>query len=129
MKTRRAVVDTIAFLTFSTMLMAAQMQMPASSPASGKSDSAAPKTLTGIVSDSMCGAHHMEKDKSAAECTRECVKKGTKYALVVGKKVYTLDGHEAELDKLAGDTATLKGSMMGEMVMVESVAAAKKVAK
>ncbi len=28
MKTRRAVVDTIAFLTFSTMLMAAQMQMP-----------------------------------------------------------------------------------------------------
>ncbi len=129
MKTRRAVVDTIAFLTFSTMLMAAQMQMPANSPASGKSDSAAPKTLTGIVSDSMCGAQHMEKDKSAAECTRECVKKGTKYALVVGKKVYTLDGHEAELDKLAGDRATVKGSMMGEMVMVESVAATEKVAK
>ena len=71
----------------------------------------------------------MEKDKSAAECTRECVKKGTKYALVVGKKVYTLDGHEAELDKLAGERATVKGSMMGEMVMVESVAAAKKTAK
>jgi hypothetical protein len=129
MKTRRAVVNTIAFLTFSTMLMAAQMQMPASSPASGESDSAAPRTLTGIVSDSMCGAHHMEKDKSAAECTRECVKKGTKYALVVGKKIYTLDGHEAELDKLAGERATVKGNVMGEMVMVESVAAAKKVAK
>ena len=50
--------------------------------------SAAPKTLTGTISDSMCGAHHMEKDKSTAECTRECVTKGTKYALVVGKKVY-----------------------------------------
>ena len=75
----------------------------------------------------MCGAHHMEKDRSAAECTRECVKKGTKYALVVGKKVYTLDGHEAELDKLAG--ATVKGSVMEEMVMVESVSAAKKAAK
>jgi len=121
--------NTITFLTFSAMLMAAQMQMPASSPASGKSDLAAPRTLTGIVSDSMCGAHHMEKDKSAAECTRECVKKGTKYALVVGKKVYTLDGHEAELDKLAGERATVKGSVMGEMVMVESVAAAKKAAK
>jgi len=129
MKTRRAVVNTIAFLTFSTMLMAAQMQMPASSPASGKSDSAAPRTLTGIVSDSMCGAHHMEKDKSAAECARECVKKGTKYALVVGRKIYTLDGHEAELDKLAGERVTVKGNVMGEMVMVESVAAAKKVAK
>jgi hypothetical protein len=41
------------------------------------------------------------------------VKKGTKYALVVGKTVYTLDGHEAELDKLAGARATVKGSVMG----------------
>ncbi len=77
----------------------------------------------------MCGADHMEKDKSAAECTRDCVKKGTKYALVIGKKVYTLDGHEAELDKLAGKRATVKGIVMGEMVMVESVAPAKTMAK
>jgi hypothetical protein len=102
MKTRRTVVNTIAVLTFSTMLMAAQMQMPASTPGTSKpaEASSAPKTLTGTVSDAMCGAHHMEKDKSAAECTRECVKKGTKCALVVGTKVYTLDGHEAELDKI-----------------------------
>jgi hypothetical protein len=131
MKTRRTIVTTIAVLTFSTMLMAAQMQMPASTPGTSKpaEASAAPKTLTGTVSDSMCGAHHMEKDKSASECTRECVKKGTKYALVVGEKVYTLDGHEEELDKLAGERATVKGSVMGEMVMVESVAPAKKMAK
>ena len=131
MKTRRTVVNTIAFLTLSTMLMTAQMQTPASTPGTSipAEASSAPKTLTGTVSDAMCGAHHMEKDKSAAECTRECVKKGTKYALVVGKKVYTLDGHEAELDKLAGERATVKGSVMGEMVMVESVAPAKKMAK
>jgi hypothetical protein len=131
MKTRRTVVNTIAFLTFSTMLVAAQMQLPASTAGTRKpaEASAAPKTLTGTVSDSMFGAHHMEKDKSAAECPGECVKKGTKYALVVGEKVYTLDGHEAELDKLAGERATVKGSVMGEMVMVESVAAAKKMAK
>ncbi len=130
MKTR-TVVNTIAFLTLSTMLMAAQMQMPASTPGKSKpaEASSAPKTLTGTVSDAMCGAHHMEKGKSAAECTRDCVKKGTKYALVVGKKVYTLDGRKAELDKLAGERATVKGSLMGEMVMVESVAAAKKMAK
>jgi len=131
MKTRRTVVNTIAVLTFSTILMAAQMQMPASPSAGSKpaKASAAPTTLTGTVSDSMCGAHHMAKDMSAAACTRACVKKGTKYALVVGKKVYTLDGHEAELDKLAGERATVKGSVMGEMVMVESVAAAKTAAK
>lgn len=127
MKTKRTVVNTIAFLTFSAILLAAQMQTP-SSASSGKSDesSASAKTLTGIVSDSMCGAHHMAKDKSPAECTRTCIKQGTKYALVVGKKVYTLDGHEAELDKFAGEKATVTGSVMGEMVMVESVAAAKK---
>jgi hypothetical protein len=131
MKTRRTVVNTVGVLTFSTMLMAAQMQMPASTPGTSQAAeaSSAPKTLTGTVSDAMCGAHHMEKDKSAAECTRDCVKKGTKYALVVGKKVYTLEGHEAELDKLAGARATVKGRAMGEMVMVESVAAAKKIAK
>jgi hypothetical protein len=104
--------------------------MPASTPGTSKpaEASSASKTLIGTVSDSMCGAHHMEKGKSAAECTRE-VKKGTKYALVVEKKVYTLDGHEAELDKLAGERATVKGSVMGEMVMVESVAPAKKMVK
>src|SRR5229473_1628598 len=128
MKNKNLLVNILAFLAWSAILTAAQMQMPSSETKPDKS-SAAPKTLTGIVSDSMCGAHHMAKDKSAAECTRECVKKGTKYALVVGQKVYTLDGHEAELDKLAGERATVKGSVMGEMVMVESVAAAKKMAK
>jgi len=130
MKTR-TVVNTIAFLTLSTILMAAQTQMPTSTPGKSKPAEASSesKTLPGTVSDSMCGAHHMEEGKSAAECTRDCVKKGTKYALVVGKKVYTLDGREAELDKLAGERATVKGSLMGEMVMVESVAAAKKVTK
>ena len=131
MKTRRTVVNTIAFLTLSAMLMAAQMQTPATTSEASRpaKSSARPKTLTGTVSDAMCGAHHMAKDKSAAECTRECVKKGTKYALVLGKRVYTLEGHEAELDKLAGERATVKGSVMGEMVMVQSVAAAKKMTK
>src|SRR6266702_4812412 len=120
------IVNTVAFLILSTILTAAQMQMPASSENKAEKSSATPKTLTGIVSDSMCGAHHMAKDKSPAECARMCVQQGQKYALVVGKKVYTLDGHEAEVDKLAGESATVKGSVMGEMVMVESVAAAKK---
>jgi len=43
----------------------------------------------------------MVKDKSAAECTRVCVKEGTKYAIVVGEKVYTREGHEERLDQQA----------------------------
>jgi hypothetical protein len=64
MTTKRTVLNIIAFLTFSTMLMAGQTQMPASSPATDKADSAAPRTLTGTVSDAMCGAHHMAKTKA-----------------------------------------------------------------
>lgn len=82
------------------------------------------KTLTGVISDSMCGASHMAKDKTAAECTRMCVKDGSKYALVAGDKVYTLSGHEAELDKLAGAKATIKGDVSGTNVKVSSVQAA-----
>ncbi len=84
------------------------------------------KTLTGVVTDSMCGASHMAKDKSPAECTRMCVKQGQKYALVVGKKdVYTLEGHEAELDKLAGQRVTVQGKLSGETLTVSSVTPAK----
>jgi hypothetical protein len=35
------------------------------------------QTLTGTVSDAMCGAHHMMQGKTPAQCTRECVKQGS----------------------------------------------------
>jgi len=59
------------------------------------------QSLTGVVTDSMCGATHMAKDKTPAQCTQMCVKDGMKYALVADRKLYTLEGHEAELSKLA----------------------------
>ena len=124
MNTRR-ITTVIGLLTFSTILIAAQMQMPGNSADKPDKSSAAPKMLTGIVSDSMCGAHHMAKDKSVAECTRACVKQGMKYALLVGEKVYTLEGHEAEVDKLAGKRATVKGNVSGDTVTVQSVIPAK----
>jgi len=79
------------------------------------------KTLTGVVSDAMCGQTHMMKDKPAAECLRYCVKQGTKFALVAGKNVYTLEGHEAELDKYAVQKVTVRGTLKGETLTVESV--------
>ncbi|HWF65977.1 MAG TPA: hypothetical protein VN670_01655 [Acidobacteriaceae bacterium] len=79
--------------------------------------------LTGVVSDQMCGAKHMTDD--AAKCTRECVKMGSPYALVVGNKVYTLKGHASELDALAGQSAVITGTVSGTTVDVASVAAAK----
>jgi hypothetical protein len=83
------------------------------------------KTLTGVVSDAMCGATHMMKDKPDAECLGYCVKQGTMYALVAGKNVYTLEGHEAELDKYAAQKVTVKGTLKGQSLTVESVIPAK----
>ena len=50
------------------------------------------QTLTGTVSDSICGAKRMRTNVSAAQCTHECVKRGSDYALVTNGKVYTRKG-------------------------------------
>uniref|UniRef100_E6PXW3 Uncharacterized protein n=1 Tax=mine drainage metagenome TaxID=410659 RepID=E6PXW3_9ZZZZ len=68
----------------------------------------AKQTITGTVTDSMCGAHHMMKNKTAAECTRECVKQGSDFALASNDKVYTLKGDKAQFDKYAGQTVKIK---------------------
>jgi len=85
---------------------------------------AAGKTYTGTVSDAMCGAKHMGP---AAECTRGCVSKGSKYALVVGDKVYTLETTDkaalATLDKQAGAKATVTGTEKDNTITVSSVKA------
>ena len=86
------------------------------------------QTFTGKVSDAMCGAKHQE-GVDPATCVRACVKKGAKYALVVGDKVYTLDASSQaakdELNKLAWEQATVKGTANGDTIEVKSVMAAK----
>jgi hypothetical protein len=86
------------------------------------------QSFTGKVSDAMCGAKHMMEGDPAA-CLRACVQKGSKYALVVGDKVYTLDTQDqatlASLDKLANRKATVKGQANGDVIEVSSVTPAK----
>jgi hypothetical protein len=53
----------------------------------------------------MCGAHHMIKDATPAQCTRKCVKQGSRFALVSKEKVYTLKGDKAQFDKVAGQVS------------------------
>ena len=79
------------------------------------------KTLEGTISDTMCGVKHsMGGNISDAECTNQCVKMGSKYALIVGKEVYELDGKTTGLDKLAGQKAKVTGSVDGKKIQVES---------
>jgi hypothetical protein len=84
------------------------------------------QSFTGEVGDAMCGKKHME-DTPAAECTRTCVSHGSKYALIVGEKVYVLDTSDkaalATLDQQAGKSATVTGVLDGDTIQVSAVAA------
>jgi hypothetical protein len=89
---------------------------------------AANHRFTGEVSDAMCGRKHME-GTPAAECTRACVAHGSKFALIVGDKIYALNTSDnaalATLDKQAGKTATVTGALndAGDSINVSSVTA------
>lgn len=112
-------VNRIAALILGMQMLAGLAVLPAM--AAGKS-----QTLTGEVSDAMCGAKH-EMPGKAADCTRGCVKHGSKYALVVGDKVYTLETSDKDaldkLDSLAGAKAKVTGEVDGTTITVKSVAA------
>src|SRR6266404_49495 len=83
------------------------------------------QTFTGEVGDAMCGRKHMEG--TPAECTHTCVSHGSKYALVVGEKMYILETADraalAILDQQAGKNATVTGVLNGDTIEVSSVAA------
>ena len=54
----------------------------------------ADQSWTGTISDSMCGATH-PSGTPAKQCTTGCVKKGAKYVVVVGDKVYSIANQDA----------------------------------
>ena len=82
------------------------------------------KTLEGTVSNTHCGLKHSAPSADAATCVNSCVKNGSSYALVVSGKVYELEGGKAQLEKLAGMTAKVTGTVDGMKMKVSSVAAA-----
>lgn len=83
--------------------------------------------LTGIVSDSVCGGDHGTKAPGDPECTRACVELGAQYALMVGelkvgKRMFILHGHEADLERLAGKEVTVKGRALSrDTIIVDRV--------
>jgi hypothetical protein len=82
---------------------------------------AATQSIEGVISDSMCGKKHMQPSKNDAGCTAKCVKSGAGYALVVGKKVYTLAGKPETIAPFAGKHVTVDGSVKGHIITVASV--------
>lgn len=88
------------------------------------------QSFTGIVGDAVCGAKHT-MDGDDVYCLRTCIRRGSKYDLIVGDKIYVLnlkDQSSADtLDRLGTQQAhaLVKGQADGETIDVESVVAAK----
>lgn len=99
---------------------------------SGLSVWAASQTLTGQISDSMCGKSHAgmgDMGKNPKECTKGCVKAGGKYVFVSGDKIYEIKNQSlAALAANAGGNVQLTGDVDkdGKTITVTKVAPAGK---
>jgi len=85
------------------------------------------QTFTGVITDTMCGADHSAMGvKPDAKCVRECVKNGSKYALAVGEKVYTLSDQQTP-EKFAAQKVKVTGTLDpgSDVIAVDKIEAAK----
>ena len=89
---------------------------------------AADQTLTGQISDSMCGRSHKAavehgtQKMSDADCVKACIGKGAKYVLVSGGKVYEIANQDfSGLSEHAGHTVKVTGAVAGNAVTVSSI--------
>jgi hypothetical protein len=89
---------------------------------------AADTSLTGYIADSKCGAKAAHE--GARECTVKCVKEGAKYVFVndADQKVYAIDNQE-KVANHAGHHVTVKGSVEGDTLKLNSIEMAAPAAK
>jgi hypothetical protein len=92
----------------------------------------AAQTLSGEISDSMCGASHAgmgEMGKNPKDCTTGCVKAGGKYVFVSNGKVYGIQNQTfATLAANAGAKVQATGDVDkdGESITLTKIAPAVK---
>jgi hypothetical protein len=81
---------------------------------------AAGKTVSGVVSDDMCGLKHAKASEGSAKCIEGCVSGGHKYVLVSNGKLYQLDAQD-KFKGLGGKAVTVTGEVKGDTITVASV--------
>jgi hypothetical protein len=105
-----------------TVAFAVAQSLKVPRPHSQLQSSPAEQSFSGLVTDSQCRARHAKNSgQSPAECARACVRDGLQYMLVDGGKVYALEGQAADLDKLAGQRASVAGTLDGTTIHVTSI--------
>jgi hypothetical protein len=87
---------------------------------------AAEQTWTGVISDSMCRQHHESgaegQETTEPDCTRDCVKGGSRYVLLSGETVFTIANQDQpQLPELAGMRVVVRGTLRGDAIEVAAV--------
>lgn len=82
---------------------------------------------TGFVTDTHCGTHcQVTKNMTPdLQCVRECVRKGSKYGLWVGNKVYVLDPQD-QAGKFAAKNVRVTGTLDGDTIRARSIKIARR---
>ena len=69
------------------------------------------QTFSGVITDTMCGANHKPmKVTPDSKCVLECVKHGSKYALLAGNNVYVLSDQKTP-EKFAAQKVKVTGAL------------------
>ena len=78
---------------------------------------------TGVISDTMCGAKHLDASAASQACAQKCVKGGSAPVFVTSdSKVITLDADSAKKAMPhVGHKVTVSGTMKGDTLMIESI--------
>jgi hypothetical protein len=93
-------------------------------PATQGADDPKVRIFSGLITDDHCGARHdMDSDKSPTECTKMCVRNGSRYLLVQGDRRFVLEGNERRLEEQAGQRTNITGSLDGNTIKVSSASA------
>jgi hypothetical protein len=79
------------------------------------------KTVTGVVSDAMCGTKHSTASDDAAACVKKCADGGSKLVVVAGGKVYNTDDQD-KLKGYEGKSVKVTGTVKGDSITIASVA-------
>lgn len=76
---------------------------------------------TGAISDSKCGAKHVDGSEASIKCVQGCVKGGAKAVFVTADgKVLTIANPDKVMDHL-GHKVTVTGDLEEETLTIESV--------
>src|SRR5947209_683437 len=78
------------------------------------------ETWKGTLSDSMCGAKHVNATKDDIACAQKCVKGGSPAVFIMGDKVFKIDNQDAVKEHV-GHKVTLNGSLTGDTIHVDKV--------